>query len=168
LMQSHYALGVAVLFQGDIVRARKHLEQGIHLYRPIYHRPRTVQDPGVICLSCASSALWTQGQIDQSRQRGREAVTLARQLSQPFSLAQALYWCALVSFYCGEWLAAQEQITESLVLSHEYGFPYWLAIGDMLQGRVQLVLGQGAQESPQGRLREDDRVSGLGKRGSDQ
>jgi predicted ATPase/DNA-binding winged helix-turn-helix (wHTH) protein len=145
LQQSHYALGVALLFQGDIVRAREHLEQGIHLYRPIYHRPRAVQDTGVTCLSCASSALWTQGQIDQARQRGREAVTLARQLSHPFSLAQALYWRALVSFYCGEWLAAQEQITESLVLSHEYGFPYWLAIGDMLQGRVQLELGQAAE-----------------------
>ena len=47
-------------------------------------------DPGVMCLSYAAWALWFLGYPDQALKRSQEALTLARELSHPFSLAVAL------------------------------------------------------------------------------
>ena len=48
------------------------------------------QDPGVACQSYACLALWFLGYPDQALKRSQEALTLAQELSHPFSLAFAL------------------------------------------------------------------------------
>ena len=52
------------------------------------------QDPGVACLSYAAWALWFLGYPDQALKRSHEALTLAQELSHPFSLAFALSFAA--------------------------------------------------------------------------
>ena len=50
--------------------------------------------PGCPALSNAASALWYLGYPDQALKRSHEALTLAQELSHPFSLAFALdYGC---------------------------------------------------------------------------
>ena len=45
------------------------------------------------CLSYAAWTLWHLGYPDQALKRSQEALTLAQELSHPFSLAFALYMC---------------------------------------------------------------------------
>ena len=74
------------------------MEQGIALYDPQQHRSHAFlygQDPGVTCLSYAAWALWFLGYPDQALKRSHEALTLAQELSHPFSLAFALSLCCL-------------------------------------------------------------------------
>ncbi len=82
---------------GEFAPARAHLEQGIALYDPQHHRSHAFlygQDPGVICLSYAALVLWYLGYPDQALKRSHEALTLAQELSHPFSLAFALIFAA--------------------------------------------------------------------------
>ncbi len=41
-----------------------------------------------------------------------------------------------------EWLLAQERISEVIHLSKTYDLPYWLAIGNMFEGRIHIELGE--------------------------
>ena len=62
------------------------------LYNPQQHRAYTLsgQDPGATSLYYAALALWYLGYPTQALQRSQQAVTLAQELSHPFSLAFAL------------------------------------------------------------------------------
>ena len=98
LLEAHYALGVTLFFLGEFAPARAHLEQGIALYDPQQHRSHAFlygQEPGVVCLSYAAWALWYLGYPDQALKRSPEALTLAQELSHPFSLAYALSCAAM-------------------------------------------------------------------------
>ena len=77
---------------GELTSARTHLEQAIALYDPQQHPRSTVHtaDPRVACLSYAAWILWYLGYPDQALKRSQEALTLAEELSHPFSLAYAL------------------------------------------------------------------------------
>ena len=59
-------------------------------------RSCTGKIPGLVCLSFASRTLWPLGYPDQALQRSQEALTLARELSHPFSLAFALFFAAWI------------------------------------------------------------------------
>ena len=122
---------------GEFVPAREHLEQGIALYDPQQHRSLAFlygYDPGVACLSYAALALWYLGYPDQALKRSHEALTLAQELSHPFSLALALVMAAMLHQFRREGQAAQERAEAAIALSTEQGFPYWLAAGNYRAG----------------------------------
>ena len=66
-------------------------------------------DPGVACLSYAALTLWYLGYPDQALKRSHEALTLAQELSHPFSLALALSFAAMLHQFRREGQAAQER-----------------------------------------------------------
>jgi predicted ATPase len=117
--------------------ARAHLEQGIALYSPLQHRPHTFlygYDPGVAGLSCIALVLWHLGYVDQALKRSRDAVTLAQQLSHPYSLAFTLGLVAEFHSFCRNRQAAQEHAEKAITLSSEQGFPLFSALGTFLRG----------------------------------
>jgi adenylate cyclase len=123
--------------RGDLVSAREHAERGIALYDAQQHRSHAffyVLDPGVVCFSIGAWALWVLGYPDQALKRSHEALTLARELSHPLSLAFALTFAALFRQLCREGGLAREQAEALRTLSTEQGFPQWLAMGTILWG----------------------------------
>ena len=64
---------------------------------------------GWVACAYAALALWLLGYPDQALQRSHEALTLAQELSHPFSLAFALYLAASLHQLRREVQAAQEQ-----------------------------------------------------------
>jgi hypothetical protein len=100
LSAAHYALGAPLYFLGELVLARESLEQGVALYNPQQHRSLAFSygsdEPGVACLSHVAMTLWYLGYPDQALQRMHEMLTLAQELSRPFSLAWALSFAAIV------------------------------------------------------------------------
>jgi predicted ATPase len=135
LVWAHQMLGNTLFWLGEFALAREHLEAGIALYDPQQHRfYGALEDPGVYCLSYAVLALWCLGYPDQALQRSHAALTLAQELSQPFSLATALDFAARLHQARREVQAVQERAEALVALSTEQGFPHFLAEGTILRG----------------------------------
>ncbi len=148
LLHAHYLLGATLFCQGKIALAREHVEQGIALYNPRQHSSHTLlygQDPGVACLFWTAWALWHLGYPDQALKRGHEAVTLAQELSHPYSLAIALNIVAFLHQFRREGHAAQEHAEASVTLSNEGGFGFILGMGIILLGWALAEQGQGEE-----------------------
>ncbi len=99
LLGAHCALGGTLFCLGEFVPAREHWEQSRTLYDPQQHHAHAVLfgwDLGVFGRAWAPHALWSLGYPDQALAMSREALTLAQELSHPFSLAVALDYAAML------------------------------------------------------------------------
>jgi predicted ATPase len=92
------------------------------------------QDPGVFCLALAAWDLCLLGYPDQALKRNQEALTVAREVVHPLSLAAAQAFFALTHQVRREGQAAQEHAEAAVELSSEQGFPFFLAFGTILIG----------------------------------
>ena len=147
LLHAHLALGAILLWLGELAQARMHLEQGIRLYdqNPSHSPSFAGDDPGVSGRRLVALALWLLGYPDQALRRNREALTLAQELSQPFSLAFVLSQAALLHQLRREEQAAQEQAEAVLSLAREQGFSRWEAWGIVMGGWALAAQGQRAE-----------------------
>jgi class 3 adenylate cyclase/predicted ATPase len=137
LLQAHRVLDMTLFWLGELVPAREHLERGITRYDPRQHRSlafRYGTDPGVGCQCFAALALWYLGYPAQALEKTREALTLARELSHPFSLVYALTFAARLHQDRREGQLTQERGEAAMLLSTEQGFPEWVAVGSILRG----------------------------------
>jgi TOMM system kinase/cyclase fusion protein len=144
LLEAHCALGVPLFYLGELALSRFHLEQGSALYdlqQCRSHAFRYGLDPGVNCLLVAWP-LWLLGYPDQALARSREALTLAQELSHPYSLAYALQSAMRLHRFRREVQAAREQAEALVTLSNQQGFAQWLAGGAMMCGWALTVQGQ--------------------------
>ncbi|MER3447194.1 MAG: hypothetical protein C4291_10285 [Candidatus Dadabacteria bacterium] len=91
-------------------------------------------EPGVICLSYESWVLWLLGYPDQALRRIGEAICLAQRLSQPFSLAYALDFAAVLHHFRREEEMTKERAEAVIAISTEHGFTLYLAHGAILRG----------------------------------
>jgi tetratricopeptide (TPR) repeat protein len=137
-----------LLYLGEFVPARAHLEQGIALDTSQQYRNHAFlygQDPGMGCRIFAALILWVLGYPDQALQWSHEALTLPRELSHPFSLSYALTRSARLYEFRGKWQTGQERAEELIALAREQGFAQALAIGLVQRGSVLAAQGH-AQE----------------------
>jgi predicted ATPase len=88
----------------------------------------------------------------QALARIHEALTLAHELSHPYSLAYARVFAAYVSQYRRDVPAASEQAEAAVTLSTERGFQYWAALGTILRGWALAM--QGQSEEGMARIRQ--------------
>jgi TOMM system kinase/cyclase fusion protein len=145
LLLAHQALAGALCHLGELTRCRTHLEQGMALYDAQQHHALAFRyglDPGVFFLSYAARPLWLLGFPDQARSSICEALTLARRLAHPFSLAYTLHWAGITQQLCREAPAAQEQAEVAIAFSREQGFPIWVPGGTVLRGWALTEQGQ--------------------------
>jgi class 3 adenylate cyclase/predicted ATPase len=145
LLEAHRPLGVTSLSLGELATAQEHLEQAIVLYDPQQHRSHAflyLIDPKVACLCYVALTLWHLGYPDQALNRSHKALTLAQELSHPYSLAFALSFAAMLHRLRRERHAAQERAEAALALCSEQGFPHWLATGTMERGWALAEQGQ--------------------------
>ena len=103
------------------------------------------QDPGVACRSLAVWPIWVLGYPDQALESVHEALTLAQELTHPFSLVYALTMAAVVHQFRREVKEAQERAEALMTLCSEQGFPYWLTFGAILRGWAIIARGEEAE-----------------------
>jgi class 3 adenylate cyclase/tetratricopeptide (TPR) repeat protein len=148
LLEANRVMGLTMYWLGEMAPARAHLEQGTALYDPQQHRSHAFvygQDPGVACRCLAAWPIWVLGYPDQALQSIHEALTLAQELTHPYSLVYALSMGVLVHQFRREAQAVQERAEELIGLSTENGFPFWLAYGTILRGWALTAQGEGAE-----------------------
>ncbi len=148
-------LGSTLFFLGELASARTHLEQGSALYDPQRYRSRALSsglDPGVVSLSRLAWTLWMLGYPDQALTRSQEALTLAQQLSHPYSLGFALHYAAVLHQSRREAQLVREWADATIAHSREQGFIQWLEGGIILRGWA--LVEQGLVEEGIAQLRE--------------
>jgi predicted ATPase len=138
LLEAHHALWPTLFYLGELAAARGHLAQGMALYDPQQHRAHAFlyggHDPGLCCQSYTALTLWALGYPDQALQSSDKALTLARELAYPASLAGALNSAAVLHQFRRERQAVQEAAEAFMALATEQGNAQQLARGMILRG----------------------------------
>ncbi|MBI3757224.1 MAG: AAA family ATPase [Deltaproteobacteria bacterium] len=137
LIEAHYAMGCTLMYLGEFSAARRYLEEGLALYDPQNHRTLAFlygQDPGVTSRLAALYPLWMLGYPEQALRRSQEGLSLARDLSHPYSLEFALYFAAECHVLRRERQAAQDYAEEAITLAEEQGFTPFSAYGTIMRG----------------------------------
>ena len=137
LMVAHSTLGMTLFYCGELTAAQAILEYGSTIYDAQAHNSlmlRYGQDPGVACRGYASLTRWLLGYPEQALGKSYDTLSLARELSHPFSVGVALLTASWLRQYRQEEQASQEYAEEQIVLSQEEGFALWLAVGTIQRG----------------------------------
>ncbi|HET8943589.1 MAG TPA: hypothetical protein VFO59_02300, partial [Dehalococcoidia bacterium] len=130
--------------QGLFESSLRHAERGVDLYRPQHHSALAAygDHPGVACHDWAALSLWFLGHPDEALARAREAMTLAEDPYNFYSLANARVQFAVVHqlrrepAQCEQWAAA------TVSLSSRYGYHYRTGMGMIVGGWALAAQGQ--------------------------
>jgi class 3 adenylate cyclase/predicted ATPase len=144
LMIGHRLMGSSLLFMGNIVEGREHLDRAVALYDSVEHGPlatRFGQDVGVAVLSWRSLALWILGYPEAARSGANRALQRAREIGQPATLMYALSTTCWTLVYCGDYSAASAQADEADALANEKGALFWRAPTMMIEGSLMALTG---------------------------
>jgi predicted ATPase len=159
MLQAHHCAWPVQYHRGRFAQALEHADAGLNLYEEERHsRHRHVyfgHDPAVCALALGAAAQWVLGYPASAVHRHAEAITLARRLQDPPSLAQSLFICAILKIGSGDAAAVLAAATELRELSERHGFSHFQAgalmflgwalacSGEMAQGMTQLAEGFG-------------------------
>jgi predicted ATPase len=88
--------------------------------------------------------LWLRGWPQQALQQGVQALTLARDLAHPFSLAYALNFMTMFQQLRRDVPATHEQAVATMTLSAAQGFPIFETLGALMQGWARAAQGHAA------------------------
>jgi predicted ATPase len=107
--------------------------------------------------------LWFLGYPDQSLSRVSEALALARELAQPYTIVFAHYMTSVVHLLRGEPARALASAEQSLEMSYEQRFSLYILLSQISRGRALAGLGQIAEAKTQIKLGlEEGRKKGVG------
>jgi predicted ATPase len=88
----------------------------------------------VYCHGVGAFVLWDLGYLDQALKRACEALTLARKLSHPYTLAYDLFHAAMFHQFRRDGKAVQELAEEAITLATEHGFHLILPWATIFRG----------------------------------
>jgi predicted ATPase len=144
-MVAHRVMGSTLLTIGEFQKSRRHFEESIALSnnegrQPVNHL--YMVEPQVASLLLLSWDLWFLGYPDQSLARVTEALTLAQNLAQPYSIAFAHYMTSVVHLLRGDPARALESAERSLEMSREQRFSLYVLLSTISRGRALGQLGR--------------------------
>lgn len=132
LMEAHYTPGCTAVHRGEFETARFHLETALQyedVERCAALARHTGQNSRVTTRVYLANALWALGFADDARTRASEAIAIAEQLEDPFSLAHTTNHFAWVMSFCGLAKETEELATRTIDVSGEQSFIFWKSCG---------------------------------------
>jgi predicted ATPase/DNA-binding winged helix-turn-helix (wHTH) protein len=154
-MRGHLAMEVTSQQIGEFALALEHFEKALSLYDPEQDRDdsfRYTGNPGVSMQCFAAWVLWFLGQPDQALHRMQEALTVAHELSEPHSLAHALFFASILYQLRREERLAQEHAEAAIAVSSEHRLALYQAHATISRGWA--LIDQGRQEEAIEQLRQ--------------
>ena len=165
-MVAHRVMGSTLLTVGEFQSAREHFEQTIALSNVTDKQPLYslyMVEPRAASLLLLSWNLWFLGYPDQSLSRVSEALNLAKDLSQPYTIAFAHYMISVVHLLRGDSDRALASAEKSLEMSQEQRFALYVVLSTISRGRALGELGRlGEAKIEIKRGIDDARRSGVG------
>lgn len=143
-VEGEFVQGVTAYWRGDLDGARGHLEAAVARYRPenrAAHLSFFAQDPYVLSLARLANVHFFGGDVVEARRLQRESVELAREISQPFTLAVALLFAALLDLELADLDALRHRIAELSALRHRVEFPAIRLFAEAMSGFLEVVDG---------------------------
>jgi predicted ATPase len=134
---------------GNFDLALDHFEKALAAYDPGQHREDSflyALNPGVAMPCFAAWALWFTGRPDEAVERIEEALTLARELSEPTGLAHAALFASGLYQLRRDSQMAQYYSEAVIDISREHGLALYGAMATIQQGWAQSKQG-GAREA---------------------
>jgi predicted ATPase len=144
LVLGHTCSGRTLVPVGRFVSARSHLEQALALYNPISHSSLARQvgiDPEVTAQTNLGTVLFCLGFPEQAFASNRAAVTGARKLAHPPSLALSLGFGAILLSLAGDDAVLGERLDELAGVAAEHGFSVYRASEPILRGWLRVKNG---------------------------
>jgi class 3 adenylate cyclase/predicted ATPase len=144
-MMAHRIMGSTLLTVGEFQASQLHFEETIALSDNSSRRPLYglyMVEPQVASLLLLSWDLWFLGYPDQSLARVSEALALAQNLAQPYSIAFAHYMTSVVHLLRGDPAAALKSAEQSLEISEEQRFSLYVLLSTISRGRALGELGR--------------------------
>lgn len=146
MLLCHWFLGFIHFCLGDFIQALNHLRFVLDYYDPAQHHHSLVylrgSDAGLGAMAYEVCCLWCLGYPDQALKRSEEALSMARKLGHPFSLADVLCFAGCL-FHAmrrdGESL--QMNAEELMRLSQERSLAGWFATGMRSRGEALALKG---------------------------
>lgn len=140
-MQANWALANVHWHQGRLLPALELMDRCLGIYQPQFHRPSSVQDPGVMCLCYSAWACWERGDAPEARARVQRVLALSQSLAHRFSQGTAEGFAASVLMFCGQHEAALAHADRAIEICDGAGFAVWLAHAVITRGRLRVQLG---------------------------
>jgi predicted ATPase len=136
-MRGHWAMGITFMHLGECALTVEHFDKALLLYDLEQRRDDGLlyaPNPGVAIRCFAAWALWFLGQPDQALERIQEALALARESSEPHSLAHALLFAAILHQLRREEKMAQQYADAAVAVSTEHGLAMYHAMATTTRG----------------------------------
>jgi class 3 adenylate cyclase/tetratricopeptide (TPR) repeat protein len=165
-MVAHRVMGSTLLTVGEFQPAMEHFEQSIALSKvggkqPLYGL--YVVEPRAASILLLSWDLWFLGYPDQSLARVSEALGLAKDLSQSYTIAFAHYMTSVVHLLRGDPDRALASAETSLEMSREQRFLLYEILSMISRGRALAELGRLEEAKSEIKRGIDEaRCSGIG------
>jgi class 3 adenylate cyclase/predicted ATPase len=166
LMVAHRMMGSTLLTIGDFQASANHFEETIRLStgkekQPLYNL--YMVEPQAASLLLLSWDLWFLGYPDQARERVSEALALAQDLGQPYTIAFAHYMTSVVHLLRGDAARAFESAERSFEMSQEQRFSLYAILSRISRGKAIGELGRLEEARAEIELGIDEaRRSGVG------
>jgi class 3 adenylate cyclase/predicted ATPase len=148
IVLGHDCSGRGLLVAGRFAPARFHLEQVLALYDPIAHRSlvhQTGSHSRVVSRGYLGIALFCLGFPDQACVQSNAAITEARTLAHPPTLAASLAQGVRLLSLAGDDAALDGLASELLALASDQGFPLYRLVGTIYLGWVKFKTGVPAE-----------------------
>jgi len=117
LLEAYLTLGVTYFHLGEFSESKPYLEKCLETYDPERHAAHMFQfgqDPAVVALNFLVWIHWLMGRQEQALQAAERAVSLARRLNHPLTLAFAMTFAGWHRIFCRDY-AAVVPISEEIV-----------------------------------------------------
>jgi len=138
VLEGHHAKWAASLWCGNLAAADEHTQEGISRYDCTRHHALTFtfsgHDPGACAHGVRAINMVLSGFPEKAVKLGTEAVTMARSLAHPYSLANAMWHCAIVLQVGRQRQGCRDLATELLEVSQEHDFPMMRGAGMFFSG----------------------------------
>ena len=124
-VQAYWSLGCSQFYMGEFDRAHASFRHVMDFYDRDKHRSvafRFGQDPCMSSMVLESHVLWLLGYSEQSSAMDARAISLARSLKHPFTMAWCLTMLAMEDIAKRDFSRADERLTEGILLSRDWGF----------------------------------------------
>jgi predicted ATPase len=129
LVQAYHFAGVSTFHLGAFQTAHDWLRQSLETGNSHgrYHSEVYGINMGVFCHAYIGHCDWHLGYLDRALKTAEEALSVAREVSHPFSIALALAYLAMLHQFRREPEAALRTAEEARGLCQEYRFDYYSA-----------------------------------------
>lgn len=144
-LEAHRNLGMTYAMAGRFVDSVDHCDRAMALYDPVAHQSHAqlyAVDPAVVALSFSAYSHWALGDAQAALDVVERAIAHANELNHPYSRAFALSNASTIYVYEDLPEKTLEYAQQSVEVSSQHGFPWWIGWSALPLGWALCKLGR--------------------------